>query len=113
LYLVLAIAGLIAIFLVVYITYLTGHRVPTGGWFGLIGFTPFVFWYVIKSQRRHWRRPALWVAVAAFIALHLGLFIPILLKHPDFRMFWFAPLSILEVMVFAGVLMKLFERQAA
>src|SRR5438874_7847492 len=109
LYLALVLGGLIVIGLATVFSVRTGIS-PSGGWFGFFGFTPFVFWAVIKAQKRHWRRRGLWVAVGALLLLHLAVFITVLLKYPELRLVWFAPVSIIEIALFSVVLVKLFDQ---
>jgi hypothetical protein len=107
----IALAFLVAIALLVMIQAYTGYRgeVPVG-WFGLAGFTPLVFWAVIKPLRMYRKRPTFWLAVAALLVVHLLAFVAVLLHYPRWPLLWFVPISYVEAALFLTILGKLFIR---
>jgi hypothetical protein len=110
LYIAIALGVLAICALLVAIAIYTGHtrRLPVG-WFGLVGFTPLIFWTVIKSLRRCWKRAGFWFAVAALLALHLLAFVATLLRYPQWPLLWFVPVSMVEAGLFVMILGKLFN----
>ena len=86
----------------------TGKSIAVG-WLGLAGFTPLVFWTVIKASRRHWKRPAFWLAVGALMTVHILMFGGTLLYYPQWPLLWFIPVSIVEAAMFVVILAKLFD----
>lgn len=109
LYLGIAVSFLLACGLFAAIAIYIGRirEVPVG-WFGLAGFTPLVFWGVIKSLRNCWDRPTFWLAVMALLLLHVLAFVGVLVRYPRWPLLWFIPISFVEVGVFVMVLGKLF-----
>jgi hypothetical protein len=110
LYILIALGFLAACSLFVAVSIYTGHThgLPVG-WFGLVGFTPLVFWAVIKSLRNHWKRRGFWFAVSALLVVHLLAFVGILLRYPQWPLLWFIPVSFAEAGLFVIVLGKLFN----
>lgn len=110
LYVAIALGVLAACALFIAIAVYTGHaqRLPVG-WFGLAGFTPLVFWVVVKSLKRHWKRLTFWFAVAALLVLHLFVFVAILLHFPEWPLLWFIPVSFVEAGLFVMALGKLLD----
>jgi len=84
------------------------HGFPVG-WYGLAGFTPLIFWTVVKSLRRCWRHAGFWFSVAALLILHLLAFAAALLRYPQWPLLWFVPLSMVEAGLFVMILGKLFD----
>ena len=111
LYIVIALGFLTLCGLFVAIAVYTGHtRRLSAGWFGLVGFTPLVFWAAVKPLKRHWKRPAFRSAVAGLLVLHLLAFVAILLRYPQWPLLWFVPVSMVEAGLFAMILGKLFNQ---
>ena len=110
LYIVIALGFLALCGLWVAVAVYTGHtsRVPVG-WFGLVGFTPLVFWVVVKPLRKYWKLPAFWAAAAGLLVLHLLAFVATLLYYPQLPLLWFIPVSMVEAGMFALILGKLFN----
>jgi len=79
------------------------------GWFGLAGFTPLVFWVVIKSRRKCWNLPMFWLAVTALLLLHVLAFVAVLFRYPRWPLLWFIPVSFVEAGLFVMILGKLFN----
>jgi hypothetical protein len=109
LYVAIALGVLVFCALLVAVAIYTGHTsdLPVG-WFGLAGFTPLLFWTVIKMMRKDWERPAFWLALLALLILHLLGFVGLLLRYPHWRLLWFIPTSMIEAGVFVVILGKLF-----
>jgi CDP-diglyceride synthetase len=108
----IALAVVAAIALLVSILVYTGHtelpELPVG-WLGLAGFTPVVFWAVIKPLRMYWKHPSFWLAVAALLVLHFLAFVVALLHYPRWPLLWFVPISVVEAGLLALILGKLFS----
>ncbi len=113
-YLAIALGVLILCALLVAVSIYTGHTRETPvGWLGLAGFTPVIFWAVLKSLRRHWKRRGFWFAVSALMLLHLLAFAAILLRYPRWPLLWFVPASFVEAGLFVVILGKLFHDNSA
>lgn len=109
-YLAIALGVLLLCALLVTIAIYTGHtREAPVGWFGLAGFTPVIFWAVLKSLRRRWKRRGFWFAVSALMLLHLLTFAGILLRYPRWPLLWFVPASFVEAGFFVVILGRLFD----
>jgi hypothetical protein len=107
----IGLAALVAIALLVMILGSTGyHGELPAWWFGLAGFTPLVFWFVIKPFRYCWKRPTFWLAVAALLVVHLLAFGAVLPHYPRWPLLWFIPTSYVEAGLFLMILGKLFIR---
>jgi hypothetical protein len=76
------------------------------GWIGLAGFTPLTFWIVARQYRSSWRRPVFWLTLVALLVVHLLGFTILLRSYPDWRMIWFAPIMIIEVVLLGLVVEK-------
>lgn len=105
--------GLALIFLAVF-TLLAVLSVHTGivvprRWAGLVFWTPFLFWWVVKPLKRHWKRPAFWWAVSGLLILHLLALCAVLVHYPQWPLVWFVPVSIVEAGLYTVVLIKLFD----
>ena len=97
-------AALLLVFSIV-----TGKGVPSR-WGAFAVFTPFVFWFVVRQSRRHWHQPSFWLATTVLLVAHIGLFVFVLTRYPDWPPIWFAPVSIVEVGLFSLTLDKLVAR---
>jgi len=51
---------------------------------------------MVKVYRAYWRRRMFWVACFSALAIHLGVFIPILRVYPEFKPIWYLPIIIIE-----------------
>jgi O-antigen/teichoic acid export membrane protein len=112
-YVGLALAGLTVIALLVAFSIYTGIEIG-GSWLALTMWTGVIFWVVVKSTKRHWRRPKYWFIVAALLAVHLVAFgMMVLRAYPDWRPIWFAPTSIVEAGLFGGIVEWCFLDRAA
>jgi hypothetical protein len=112
-YIGVALAILLIVLGFVAISFYTGHtHPPPVGWFGLVGFTPLVFWAVITTLRLHWDRPVFWFAIAGLAGLHVALFTAILMRYPQWPLLWFIPVSMIEGGLFVVVLTWLFDQKS-
>jgi hypothetical protein len=111
LYVGLALAVLLACGLVTWALVATGLQLPPRRWGAFAVFTPFVFWFVVRQSRRHWRRASFWLAAAGLLACHIGLFALVLTEYPEWPPVWFAPVSIVEVGILSVALDRLFARR--
>ena len=110
LYVGIALGVLVAIALTILIGAYVGYtHEPSVGWLGLAGFTPLIFWSVVKSLRNRWKRPSFWLAVAALLVLHILAFAAVLTHYPRWPLLWFIPVSFIEAGVFVMILGKLFS----
>jgi hypothetical protein len=83
-----------------------GKQVPFQ-WIKLTAFTPIIFWAVLKQFKEYWRRPTLWLAAAALLALHVGAFTLVLRSYPQWPVIWFLPVGLVEGWTFFLILHKL------
>ena len=70
----------------------------SGGWMGLVFFTPIVFGYAVRQYRRLWRLPSFWLTLSGLLVIHLLAFILVLRNYPV-RPFWFAMISGVEIVL--------------
>lgn len=112
LYVLIAIGFLALVAAYLAVSVYTGHRegVPVG-WLGLVGFTPLVFWAVIKSFRRYWKYRGFWFAVIVLLILHLATFASVLCYYPQWPLMWFVPTSFVEAGLFVTVISKFFDNK--
>ena len=107
-YVGLAVASLLVITLLVAASIRTG--IPfTSGWVGLIAWTPFIFWLVIRSTDSYWKRSSYWLTVGSILTMHMIAFVAILRRYPDWRLLWFAPIALAEVVLFGAILDAFFS----
>jgi len=83
----------------------------SGGWWGLFGFTPFIFYMAVRPLRKHWTNVAFWFMTATLLAVHILAFVAILRAYPEWRMIWFWPISIVESVSISIILDTLFTRR--
>ena len=107
-YVAAGLAVIAVLFLITFFEIRTGIKI-TGGEIGFVGFTPFVFFFVLKAERHLWRQPRFWVATVGLLVLHVAVFIAVLRKYPELRLFWFGPLSLVEIALFTAALTALFD----
>jgi hypothetical protein len=81
--------------LVVY-TMESGKTVPFN-WISFAGFTPIIFWLVLKQLKRFWHKTSLWLATAALLGLHLLGGFMVLRIWPSWPGVWFIPAGLVEV----------------
>ena len=102
---------IVVIFFFVFVQILIGRPI-SGGWFGLVGATAYIFWLVTKALKRYWKRPAFWYAVTALAILQTFLFVEILLHYPQLPMMWFMFLIPLEAPLLYVILVTVFDRKS-
>lgn len=66
-------------------------------WTGLAVFTPIVFGFVVKRNRRYWHAKVFWVVIVSLLILHIGCFLALFRFIPEWRMFWFFVVCTLEI----------------
>ena len=109
-YVGIALSFLLVCALLIAIAVYTGHsHEPPVGWFGLAGFTPLVFWAVVKPLRMWWKHATFWFAVVALLVVHLLAFVAVLLYYPRWPLLWFVPVSFVEAALFMMILGYLFN----
>jgi hypothetical protein len=80
---------------------------PSSRWLALIPYTVLVFGASIREFRLSWNRVSFWLCVAALVISHVGIYAVILIKAAEWRLIWFAPLSIAEVPLIVFILYSL------
>lgn len=60
-----------------------------GKWVGLSGTTAILFGYAIKSHRHCISLPSFWLIIMMLLAVHLSLFVVILVNVDNWKVFWF------------------------
>lgn len=58
--------------------------------------TALLFGGAIKEYRREWRRPQFWLCVAGLLSVHVGTWVTVLLRTPDFPFLGFVPFFVAE-----------------
>lgn len=76
----------------------------SAAWVGLAGFTPLTFWIVARHYRSIWHRPSFWLTLTGLLVIHLLGFTLVLRNYPAWRMLWYAPVLIIEVMLIGLVI---------
>lgn len=75
----------------------------SGGWMGLIFYTPIVFGYAARQYRRLWHRLSFWVTLSGLLILHVLAF-TLVLRNYSVWPFWFAVIAGVEVALITIVL---------
>ena len=88
------------------ISLVTGKQVP-GRWIAFVCMTPLIFWAPLTQVKRYWRRRSLWLASAALLIIHIGLFTFVLSDDPAWRPAWFTILAVPEGAAIFLILYKL------
>ena len=91
----IAIACLLLIAAAVLLSVKTGIVVPER-WFGLFCWTCFLLWFVFQRHRRDLRYGRFWLALAAFLMVHVTAFAIVLRAYPAWRMIWFMFIFVVE-----------------
>ncbi len=90
----------IAVVLVVAVLYVAIHsNLPEEvffRWFGLAVATAITFGYPLAWYRRYWHDSRFWISWAALLALHLLIYVAVLLRVTHFGYLWFAIVTPLE-----------------
>jgi hypothetical protein len=102
LYLGLAFASLV-VFSLVFALSIRTHIVVPFRWVMLATFTGVLVAATVQGSRKYWRMVAFWFILAALLCLHLLAFILILRNFPEFRIFWYVPVVILEAGIFGAI----------
>ena len=75
----------------------------SGGWVGLIIYTPIVFWYAARQYKGLWRLPSFWLTLLGLLVLHVLAFTVVLRRYP-LRPIWFMVLAGIEIVLILTVL---------
>jgi len=73
----------------------TGIVVPAR-WFGLFYWTCALLWLVFRQHNRDFRYGRFWLALSAFLMVHMTVFAIVLRAYPAWRMAWFMFIFIIE-----------------
>src|ERR1700689_3938160 len=57
-------------------------------WLMLAIFTGFLTFAVVKTSREYWTQVYFWFVMAALLTIHVGAFIVVLRRYPDFKPIW-------------------------
>ena len=109
-YLGIAITVLIAIAGAVFLNLRTDIAIPRQ-WIAFSVFTVILAFAMVKTYRRYWKRPAFWLALAALLAIHLAVLIPIVERFPEFKPIWYIPVMVAEGATFGVVCSILFNEK--
>jgi hypothetical protein len=81
----------------------TGIVVPAR-WFGLFYWTCALLWFVFRQHKRDLRQGRFWLALMAFLMVHVTAFAIVLRAYPAWRMVWFMFIFMIEGPLFLVVL---------
>jgi len=73
----------------------TGIVVPAR-WFGLFYWTCALLWFVFRQHKRDLRYGRFWLALTAFLMVHITAFAMVLRAYPAWRMIWFMFVFMIE-----------------
>ena len=85
----IAIICLLVIGVLVIVSAKTGIVIPFR-WFGLFFWTCFLLWFVFRQHKRDLRIGRFWLALSAFLIVHVTIFVVVLRAYPAWRPLWFA-----------------------
>jgi hypothetical protein len=91
----IALICLLVIGVVVIVSAKTGIVIPFR-WFGLFFWTCFLLWFVFRQHKRDLRIGRFWLALSAFLILHVTVFVIVLRAYPAWRPVWFAFVIMIE-----------------
>jgi hypothetical protein len=91
----IAIACLLVIAAAVILSAKTGFAVPAR-WFGLFYWTCALLWFVFQRHKRDLRYGRFWLALSAFLTVHVTAFAVALRTYPQWRMIWFMFVFMIE-----------------
>jgi len=91
----IAIICLLVIAAVVIFSVKAGIKVPER-WIGLTFWTCFLLWFVFRQHKRDLRIGRFWLALSAFLILHVTIFVVVLRAYPAWRPIWFAFVVMIE-----------------
>jgi len=97
---VLLVVGVLAAFFIGFVTdYRKEHWLPSFRWLQLAVFTAIVFGDLVRQFRRSWRQLTFWLCTGALLAAHIGIYAVLFIRVTEWRVIWFLPLSIAELVV--------------
>jgi hypothetical protein len=99
----IAIACLIALGVIVVVSARTGIVIPAR-WFGLILWTGFLTWAILRQYGSEVRDNRFWSIFLFLLVIHTAVFARVLWRYPDWRMAWFPLIVMAEVPCMAIVL---------
>jgi hypothetical protein len=101
----IAIICLLVIAAVVIFSAKTGIKVPER-WIGLTFWTCFLLWFVFRQHKRDLSIGRFWLALSAFLIVHVTIFVVVLRAYPAWRPIWF----LFVIMIEAPPVLASFER---
>ena len=101
----IAIVCLLVIGVVVIVSAKTGIVIPYR-WFGLFFWTCFLLWFVFRQHKRDLRIGRFWLALSAFLIVHVTIFVVVLRTYPAWRPVWF----VFVIMIEAPPVLASFQR---
>jgi hypothetical protein len=101
----IAIICLLVVAAVVIFSAKTGIKVPER-WIGLTFWTCFLLWFVFRQHKRDLRVGRYWLALSAFLIVHVTIFVVALRAYPAWRPIWF----LFVIMIEAPPVLVSFER---
>jgi hypothetical protein len=103
--LVLCVCGVaVAAAVIAYGDYSEAHWTPDGRWIGLALYTCLVFGTALHLLRRQWGQGRFWLMTTGALMLHLAAYSVLLLSVDEWRLIWFAPLSLAEGLLLTAFL---------
>jgi hypothetical protein len=97
----------------VLVGYGENHWLPSWRWVGFVGFTVILFATAVGEFRRRWSDARLWLCLAGALAVHTAIYAGLLTAVTEWRVIWFAPLTIGEFFALAYVLDRVWRRLPA
>jgi hypothetical protein len=91
----IAIVCLLVIGAAVILSAKTGIVVPAR-WFGLFYWTCALLWFVFRQHKRDLRYSRFWLALSAFLMVHITAFAIVLRAYPAWRTIWFMFIFMIE-----------------
>jgi hypothetical protein len=85
--------------------------VTSARWWGLLIWTCFLVVFVCRHLRGSLRYGEFWLRLLGFLVVHLAAFVMVLRNYPEWRLFWFMPIAIVEALLTANVLEDVFVRR--
>lgn len=98
---------LVAAVVILYGEYSETHWVPPTNWIGLALFTIFVFGTAISEYSRSWRSLRFWGVMTALLIFHLLAYSILLESVAEWRVIWFAFITMIELPVIGAILFSL------
>src|SRR5436190_9363136 len=68
-------------------------------WLALTMWTVGLCVWVIRQRRENLGRPSFWIVLVVLLAMHVLVFGTVLQRYPDFRLAWFGPVILIEIVV--------------